>query len=179
MSRRQVEQPAAKPASDDGTRPPAAEVEDLFRDHQVRLLRALYLLTADAAEAEDLVQEAFAKVWEHWDRVRHMDDRVGYLYRTAMNSFRSRWRHRLVELRHPPKAGPVWVTIDIATEQQAVLEALRHVPPRQRLALVLTAFLDRTPPEAAAILGVREATARSLASQARSRVRRELEDTDG
>src|SRR5436190_1448579 len=78
----------------------AAEVEELFRDHQVPLLRALYLMTGDAAEAEDLLQDAFAKVWLHWDRVRRMEDRVGYLYRTAMNAFRSRRRRRTVELRH-------------------------------------------------------------------------------
>jgi RNA polymerase sigma-70 factor (ECF subfamily) len=160
-------------------RDPAAEVEELFRDHQVRLLRALYLITGDAAEAEDLLQDAFARVWVHWDRVRRMDDRVGYLYRTAMNAFRSRWRRRAVELRHRQPAATRPDPIDMATDRQAVVSALREVPPRQRLALVLTEFLDRSPGEAAAILGVQEATARSLASQARARLRQRLAVTDG
>ena len=108
-----------------------------------------------------------------------MDDPTGYLYRTAMNAFRSRWRHRLVELRHPPKAGPMRDPIEAATERQAVLEALRRVPPRQRLALVLSDFLDRSPAEVASVLGVEEATARSLASQGRARVRQEMELSDG
>src|SRR6266487_6248106 len=99
----------------------AAEVEELFRDHQVRLLRALYLMTGDAAEAEDLLQDAFAKVWLHWDRVRRMDDRVAYLYRTAMNAFRSRWRRRAVELRHRQPAAAPPDPIDMATDRQAVV----------------------------------------------------------
>ena len=156
----------------------AAEVEALFRDHHLRLFRALYLMTGDKVEADDLVQDAFARVWQRWDRVREMDDRVGYLYRTAMNAFRSRWRRLAVERRHRSTTARSSDPIEGAIDRQAVLAALRAVPPRQRLALVLTDFLDRTPAEAAAVLGVQEATARSLASQARARIRREVSPTD-
>jgi RNA polymerase sigma-70 factor (sigma-E family) len=179
MSTGQTERPAPEAARVEGVPSPAAEVEELFAQHHLRLLRALYLLTGSAAEAEDLLQEAFVKVWQRWERVRTMDDRAGYLYRTAMNAFRSGWRHRLVELRHPPRAATPRDPIETATERQAVLEALRTVPPRQRLAVVLADFLDRSPAEVASVLGVEEATARSLASQGRARVRRELEAADG
>jgi RNA polymerase sigma-70 factor, ECF subfamily len=37
------------------------------------------------AEAEELAQDAFLKVWERWDRVADIEEPVGYLYRTAMN----------------------------------------------------------------------------------------------
>ena len=179
MTTGQAERPAPETARVDGAANPAAEVEELFVQHHLRLLRALYLLTGSAAEAEDLLQEAFVKVWQRWDRVRTMNDQAGYLYRTAMNAFRSRWRHRLVELRHQPKPASSSDAIESATERQAVLEALRRVPPRQRLAVVLADFLDRSPAEVASVLGVEEATARSLASQGRARVRRELETADG
>ena len=179
MSTGQAERPAPQTARVEGASNPAAEVEELFVQHHLRLLRALYLLTGSAAEAEDLVQEAFVKVWQRWDRVRSMEDRAGYLYRTAMNAFRSGWRHRLVELRHPPRATAPRDPIETATERQAVLDALRRVPPRQRLAVVLADFLDRSPAEVASVLRVEEATARSLASQGRARVRLELEARDG
>ncbi|MDP9341956.1 MAG: sigma-70 family RNA polymerase sigma factor [Actinomycetota bacterium] len=156
-----------------------AEVERLFRAEHRRLLRALYLLTGgDRAEAEDLMQEAFVRVLQRWDRIRRMDDPTGYLYRTAMNAFRSRWRRRGVErLRRPTPVTPP-DPIQAAEDRDAILRALREVPPRQRLALVLTEFLDLRPPEAAAVLGVEEVTARSLASQARARIRRALELAD-
>ena len=38
------------------------------------------------------MQDAFLSVWERWDRVGEMDDPLGYLYRTAMNLFRKRYR---------------------------------------------------------------------------------------
>ena len=155
-----------------------AEVEELFRSHHDRLLRALYLLTGDADEADELLQEAFLKVWQHWERVRRMDDPPGYLYRTAMNAFRTRWRRRAVERRLRPRASVSADPIQAAVDHAAVMAALGELPPRQRLALVLTEFMDRSAQEAAAVLGVKEVTVRSLASQARATLRRRLELSD-
>ena len=45
------------------------------------------------------MQDAFLKVWERWDRVGRMDDPVGYLYRTAMNLFRKRYRRAMLAVR--------------------------------------------------------------------------------
>ena len=45
------------------------------------------------------MQDAFLTVWERWDRVGGMDDPVGYLYRTAMNLFRKRYRRAMLSVR--------------------------------------------------------------------------------
>ncbi|HEY5859013.1 MAG TPA: sigma factor, partial [Actinomycetota bacterium] len=66
--------------------------EDFFKAEQHRLFGALCLLTHDRIEAEEIGQEAFVRVWERWDRVGVMADPTGYLYRVAMNLFRSRYR---------------------------------------------------------------------------------------
>src|SRR2546428_3542908 len=63
-----------------------------FEAEYRRLARAVYLLTDDIAEAEDVAQEAMVRVYERWERVRAMDSPTGYLYRTAMNLNRSRLR---------------------------------------------------------------------------------------
>src|SRR5438874_4757820 len=94
-----VEQPVAEPL----------DFEEFFRAEHVRLLRALFLVTGSAHEAEDLMQEAFVKVWERWDRVKKMADPTGYLYRTAMNAFRSRVRRAATGARRvfsPATANP-------------------------------------------------------------------------
>ena len=63
------------------------------------LFRRLWLITGSRSEAEELMQDAFLKVWERWERVYAMDDPVGYLYRTAMNLFRKRYRRAAMVIR--------------------------------------------------------------------------------
>src|SRR5438045_4750227 len=76
-------------AGEKETVPVPSSFEEFFRAEHARLLRALFLVCGSKAEAEDLMQDSFVKVWDRWDRVRSMEDPVGYLYRTAMNAFRS------------------------------------------------------------------------------------------
>src|SRR5436309_11363177 len=95
--------------------------DEFFADEYPRLGRAMYLLTADRGEAEDLAQEAMARVYERWDHVQAMASPPGYVYRVAVNLHRRRWRRRLLlgawdslradpppPMDHPGKQGPFW-----------------------------------------------------------------------
>jgi DNA-directed RNA polymerase specialized sigma24 family protein len=73
--------------------------DDLFLDQHDRLYRALYFITGSSADAEELMQDAFLKLWERWDRIHVIDDPVGYLFRVAMNGFRMRARRARVAAR--------------------------------------------------------------------------------
>src|SRR5437016_3479809 len=84
---------------------PVARFEDFFERERTRLFGALVLLTRDRHEAEELMQDAFLRVLERWDRVASMEDPPGYLYRTAMNLFRSRRRRAAVALRRAARPG--------------------------------------------------------------------------
>src|SRR6266545_3465379 len=66
--------------------------EDLFQAEHQALFRALYLIVGNTQEAEELMQDAFLKVWERWDRVSRMENPAGYLCRIAVNGARSRIR---------------------------------------------------------------------------------------
>ena len=66
--------------------------EDFFRAEHAGLFRALCLVTGSRHEAEEVMQEAFMRVYERWDRVAAMERPKGYLYRVAINEFRSRYR---------------------------------------------------------------------------------------
>ena len=48
--------------------------ESFFEEQKERLLRILSVITGSRAEAEDLAQEAFTKVFERWDTVAAMED---------------------------------------------------------------------------------------------------------
>jgi RNA polymerase sigma factor (sigma-70 family) len=157
---------------------PPASFEMFFEAEHVRLLRALYLVTGDPQEAEELMQDSFVALWERWDRVRSMDEPTGYLYRTAMNRYRSRLRRTSRAARRAVGTSESRDAFADVEERDAVARALRGLPERQRAAIVLTELLGLPSDEAGRLLGVKDVTVRSLASQARSALRTTLEDRD-
>jgi RNA polymerase sigma factor (sigma-70 family) len=110
------------------------------------------------------MQEAFLKVWERWGRVSGLGDPTGYLYRTAMNAFRSRYRRAVLAARRVVGLAPAADSFEAADERDRVARALGTLSPRQRAALVLTEMLSYGSQEAGQILGVKAVTARVLAS---------------
>lgn len=149
--------------------------EDFYRSEHIRLFRALFLITGHKSEAEELMQEAFLKVWERWDRVRSFDDPQGYLYRTAMNAFRSRYRQATRRARVMVGLAPAEDAFATVDTRRDIVQALARLTPRQRAALVLTEMLGYGSEEAGSLLGVRAVTVRSLTSQARATLRRTLD----
>ncbi|MGZ8571911.1 MAG: RNA polymerase sigma factor [Actinomycetota bacterium] len=146
---------------------------EAFYDGESRLLfRRLWLVTGNRAEAEELMQEAFLRVWERWDRVGRMDDPVGYLYRTAMNLFRKRYRRAMLAIRRSVGMAPAADDFADADDRHTVRQVLGTLPPRQRAALVLTEMLGLTAEEAGEALGVKASTVRSLSRQGRESFRR-------
>jgi RNA polymerase sigma-70 factor (ECF subfamily) len=156
----------------------AGTFEAFFRSHHARLFGALSIATGDGMEAEELMQEAFVRVLTRWARVRGHPDPPGYLYRTAFNLFRDRKRAALVAARRRVgilQADDAFARVD---ERETVANALKGLSRRQRAAIVLTELLDMSSEEAGELLGVRPSTVRTLASQARTALRRSLEEAD-
>jgi len=152
--------------------------EDFFEAERGRLFGAVYLMTGCLDEAEEIVQDAFLAVWERWDRVRRMERSTGYLYRTAMNRFRSRRRHLACAAKRGlpfRSAEDPFEAVDLRDE---VVRAIRRLSPHQRAALVLTELLDLDSERAAELLGVRPSTVRNLAAQARASLKRAMEQHD-
>jgi RNA polymerase sigma-70 factor, ECF subfamily len=156
----------------------AGGFEAFFEGENTRLFRAMYLVAGSVEEAEEITQEAFLKVWERWDRVDAMEDPTGYLYRTAMNQFRSRYRRTARAAKHLV-AGPRQADLFAESDSRdAMVRALRTLAPRRRAALVLTELLGHSSEEAARILGVTAGTVRAMTHQAREALRNRMEAPD-
>ena len=167
-----MEAPASEPLE-------ASRSFETFYDDQSRtLFRRLWLITGNRAEAEELMQDAFLKVWERWEQVGAMDDPVGYLYRTAMNLFRKRYRRAVLAIRRSIGIAPSRDDFADADDRATVRRVLSTLPPRQRAALVLTEMLGFSPREAGRALGVQASTIRSLSHQGRESFRRAMEVDD-
>jgi RNA polymerase sigma-70 factor (ECF subfamily) len=148
--------------------------EAFFQAEARTLFRHLCAVTGNAAEAEEIMQDAFLALWERWDRVGAIQNPTAYLYRTAMNVFRKRSRRAALAYRRALSLAPTDAPFFEIDEQQDVIAALEELTPRQRAALVLTDAMDYTSEEAGQALGISPGTVRGLASRARERLRRRL-----
>lgn len=136
----------------------------------------MWLVTRDRQEAEEIAQDAFLRLWERWDRVGRLDDPEGYLFRTAMNVWRSRRRRAAVALRKVVRPSQPEDALASVDANDVVTRALAVLTPKQRAAVVLTDLLDLTSEEAGRALGIRASTVRVLAGRGRDRLRQEMED---
>lgn len=153
--------------------------EAFFARHHEALFRALWLLTRDRDEAEEVAQEAFLRLWERWDRVSAGPDPLAYVYRTAMNLWRSRLRRIGVAARKVVHQRWRDEGIEGVEARDVVIRSLTGLPPRQRAAVVLVDVLDLTSERAGAVLGIRPVTVRVLAARARATLAKEMGASDG
>jgi RNA polymerase sigma factor (sigma-70 family) len=157
---------------------PAVDFETFFATEAPQLFRALRLLVGSTQEAEDLMQEAFFKVWRRWDRIGGMDDPTGYLYRTAMNLHRSAYRrvHRAIkQLPWLSSTDDPSIAVEARDEFARWLAGLT---PKQRSAVVLTELSGYSAEQAAQAMRVKPATVYVLISQARASLRVVTEATN-
>lgn len=164
---------AEVPQIDRSTRHLVESFEDFFAESYEPLLRALYLVTGDSDEAEELAQEACFRVYERWERLRGTANPGGYAYRAALNMRRSRLRRLATAARRTfrriePDA------LRSVDERDAIRRALAAIPASQREALVLLDWVGLSDREAAEILRVRPDAVRMRASRARQKLRRQM-----
>lgn len=155
----------------------APSFEEFYEATFRRVFTALCLVTGNRHEAEEIAQDAFLRVFERWDRVRSLEDPIGYLFRVSMNVFRSRYRRALLGLRRELLLAPT-PTDDLAAieTQDEVVRLLRGLDPKQRAAVLLTSILDYSAEEAGKMLGLRASSVRSLTTRARARIKHEVVD---
>src|ERR1035437_1105965 len=152
--------------------------EALIREHQRMIHSLCYRMSGSLADADDLAQETFIHAYQHLDGFRAEARFSSWLYRIAVNqclNWRKR-RQRLDQLhtewgeqdREPADAD--------AGRTQQIQEALMALPPKQRAAVILTAYDGLTHAEAAAALGCSETTVSWRLFAARGKLKRLLKD---
>jgi RNA polymerase sigma-70 factor (ECF subfamily) len=150
--------------------------------HVDRLYRAAWALCGSREDAEDLVQETFARVLSR-PRVLHGDDDAYYLMRVLRNTF-------LTSLRTASRRPVTTATLedvlsvdprpttrpDRALEVTEIYETIAQLPEDFRLALVAVDVLGLSYREASRALNVREATLTTRLFRARKQITKRLAD---
>jgi RNA polymerase sigma-70 factor (ECF subfamily) len=148
-------------------------------EHLPRLYRAARAWTRSREEAEDLVQETYARVLAK-PRLLRGEDEVGYLLRALRNTLISQ---RRTEQRRPAttellEESPLGARASDdpaqASETRRVFAAIAELPDEFREAVVAVDVAGLSYPEAARALGVPEGTLTSRLFRGRDRVARRL-----
>lgn len=120
-----------------------------------RLVGTLTLYTGDRTLAQDLAQEALARLWRDWGRLQDPSAAPGFAYRAGLNLAKNHFRRRAVVRRHAHLVGVRDEHVDTdAADTVALRQAVAGLPRRQRAALVLRYHADRSVEETAQILDV-------------------------
>src|SRR5262249_24319847 len=118
-----------------------ASFEEFYRAHQQRLFVSLCLLTGNRQEAEEIMQDAFVRILERWDRLGHVRDPRAFLFRVAMNVFRNRYRRAKLAMRRTVSPGSATDDLAAVEGRDAAVRVLRTLTPQQRQVAVLTWIL--------------------------------------
>jgi RNA polymerase sigma-70 factor, ECF subfamily len=145
--------------------------EELFDAHRTSTLAVVLALRGPGADAEDVVQEAFARALVRWDHVGAMARPDLWVQRVALNLANSRLRRRGAEARAVARlAGrPETATSAFALEQP-FWDAVRRLPAKQARVVALRYAGDLTVADIAAIVGTAEGTVKAQLHAARHRL---------
>ena len=135
---------------------------------QAALYRTAYLLAGDHAGAEDLLQNAFAKLYLSWDKVRDHGALDGYVRRIMVNEHNSLWRRAWKRREHSTDTMPETGVHDTYDDGlgAALWQHVQTLPPKQRSVIVLRYYEQLSEAEIADVLGISVGTVKSQASRA-------------
>jgi RNA polymerase sigma-70 factor, ECF subfamily len=148
------------------------DFEAFYVGTAARMLRFACGLTADVVEAQDLTQEAYARAWQRWRRVRRYDSPEAWVRLVVSRLAMDRWRRLGVRTSRPlPRPAPVAPPDE---ELVVLVAALKRLPFDQRRALALHYLLDRSVADIAAEAGAKENTVKSWLARGRANLAAEL-----
>jgi RNA polymerase sigma factor (sigma-70 family) len=163
----------------------ASAFRDVVNAHAAMLHRIAYRMIGDASEAEDLAQEALARLWQHAGRWQPGGPGIAaWLTRVTMNLCLDRLRKRRFASDEavPERADETPLAPDrIVAEQQRlrVVAAIGALADNQRAAIVLTYYEDQANAAAAATMDMNIKAFESLLLRARGALKRALCDEAG
>ena len=164
----------------------ARAYEELMAGHEAIAFRTAYLITRDAGEAEDAVQEAFFRAYKALHRFRKAAPFRPWILRIVANEAKNRRtatarRNALAlrqESRRPPGdavPSPEAAVLE-ADSRHRIIRAIDDLPEHHRLVVAYRYILDLSEQETAAALDCPVGTVKSRLARARDELRRALEE---
>lgn len=147
---------------------------EVYRSHFHRVVRALELGGLSRQAAEDTAQEAFARTYSHWQRVRQGSNPPGYVYRVAFRLAKRSLKRDIPLLHEPADGADMAGDVTVRAVVEAVIGAM---PPRRRACVVGCLIVGLDTRDVARSLGIAEGTVRKQLERGRSDLRAALGDS--
>ncbi|MEU4382315.1 MULTISPECIES: SigE family RNA polymerase sigma factor [Actinomycetes] len=107
-----------------------------------RVVHQVYAVCGDLGEAQDAVQEAYARAWIRWSRLSGYDDPEAWVRTVAWRLAANRWRSARRWLAARARLGPPVTAAGPTPDRVAVMTALHRLPEAQRRVVVLHYLCD-------------------------------------
>ena len=153
-------------------------VRQVYAASYRRLVGQLYGVCGDLGEAEDVVQEAFARAIQHERKFRRTDNPEAWLRTVAVNLSRSRWRRRVLGDRLQRQAHRSESQPELSPDHVMLVAALKELPEAQRQVIALHHLADLPLHEVATAVGVPVGTVKARLSRGRAELARILRDRE-
>lgn len=142
-----------------------------------RVLHQMYAMTGNLADAQELVQEAYARAWQRWSAVSTYDDPQAWVRTVAWRLAASRWRKTRNGVAALLRHGPAPDTPEPSLDNVALVAALKQIPEAQRRTVVLHHLVGLSVAEVAHEMHVPEGTVKARLSRGRAALAQLLTDT--
>ncbi|WP_242203314.1 RNA polymerase sigma factor [Aestuariivivens insulae] len=133
--------------------------EQLFNAHSKTLFNFIYYKCGDTQQAEDIVQDAFVKLWRNCAKV-HFQKAKSFLFTVARNLFLNEVAHKKIVLQHeaaPTKSSTNETPEFLLEEQEFMLKlknAIANLPEKQREVFLLSRIDKKTYAEISELVGI-------------------------
>lgn len=141
--------------------------DEFYRSTRQRVLAYLYAACGDLAEAQDAAQEAYARAWQRWSRLRGYADPEAWVRTVGWRVLANGWRKLRAGARAYRRLGPLPDQPEPSEDTVVLVAALRRLPVDQRVALVLYHIVELPLTEIAAETGVPVGTVKARLSRGR------------
>lgn len=144
------------------------QFDRFYTGSYTKLVGQIYAMCGNLSEAQDCVQEAFIRAWDHRRKLDVSGHPEAWVRTTAYRLAVSRWRRARRAWRQPDRALEPERDLEPSPDRVAIATALAQLPEDQRRAIVLYHLCDMSVAEVADEVGSPTGTVKARLSRGRA-----------
>ena len=148
------------------------DFDEFYQAAYHRVVGQVCAMTGSLSDAEDSVQEAFARAWQNWNKVSSYGDAESWVRSVAFRISVSAWRKAVNRFSahtrsHTGEEHTGEELAGLSPDRLAIVAALQRIPAEQRQVIVLHHLLDRSVQEIAREVGAPAGTVKARLARGR------------